>query len=488
MKKDFLKNALAFSLAATLAVTGCSSKGNKTYSSKSKLDAKETRALASEAYIYAYPLVLSEVTMDVMTATPQPSGLKAPLNQISSVKKSPDADFKDIVSPNVDTLYTMGWLDLSTEPLVLSVPDMRDRYYLMQVMDAWTNVIASPGTRTTGNGKSNFAIVGPYWSGNLPEGVQKIQSPTNLVWLGGRIAYKNPKDAVAVGKLQAQLKLYPLSQIGKNYSPPTISDWNINTDTQTPTYVQVANLSPEDFFARFANSLQKNPAALADSPMLAKLSALGITPGQSPRLDSMKPEIAEAFRQGYVDGKAHLDDLVRNPKGEMINGWARLSVVGRYGTDYEQRAVVARIGFGANVQEDAIYPRAFVDAFGDRLTGANSYTLHFAKEQLPPVNGFWSITMYNSDQFFVKNRLNRFAVSSRDKLKYNGDGSLDIYIQANSPGKSRESNWLPAPRDEFNMIARLYWPKESALNGNWQMPAVQKSIESNRISGRDGMD
>jgi hypothetical protein len=271
--------------------------------------ANATRVTAEDAYIYGYPLVLMDVTRAKMTNVPHALGMGAPINQFASVKTFPDATFTDVVSPNADTLYTQAWLDLSKEPLVLSVPDTHGRYYLMPMLDAWTNVFASPGKRTTGTGKGNFAITGPGWTGSLPVGVKEIKSPTDMVWVIGRTQANGKADFPAVNAIQAQYKLTPLSEWGKPYTP---------------------------------------------------------------------------------------------------------------------------------------------------------------------VNAFWSITMYNAKQSFVANPLNRFAIGDRDKLKFNPDGSLDIYLQHDSPGKDKESNWLPADAGSFNVALRMYWPKESALSGAWTPPPIKK--------------
>lgn len=433
----------------------------------------EFRQLANEVFVYAYPLVLMDVTRQVMAARAQP-------NTFSHMRAYPDHTFTDVVSPNADTLYSTAWLDLSREPVVLSVPAMARRYYLMPMLDAWTNVFASPGTRTTGNGPGRYAIVGPHWHGELPADVKEIKAPTDMVWIIGRTQTHGPADYAQVRKLQNQYQLVPLSSSGTNGTqnegqsaaptPPAAAGKRV------PPVEQVAAMGAQTFFSRFAGLLAANPPSSADASMVEKMTRLGIRAGASFDMARLDPATQQAIEAGTKAGLRRIAAAAqhRDP-ASIVNGWVVTRGLGSYGTDYEKRAFVAWVGLGANLDADAMYPMARTDSDGQPLSGANKYVVHFEKGQTPPVNALWSLTLYNERQAFVDNPLGRYAIGDRDKLKPNADGSLDLYIQHDSPGKDKESNWLPAPPDAFNLILRMYWPRDEALSGAWAPPPVQRS-------------
>ena len=450
-----------------IALGACGKSETPPGSAGSAYEAQGLRQLAQEVYVYAYPLVLMDVSRQVLAARTGP-------NQFRHSAAFPDANFTGVVSPNADTLYSTAWLDLKPEPLILSVPDTKGRYYVMQMLDAWTNVFAAPGKRTTGTGKGDFAIVGPEWRGQLPAGMMEIRSPTQLVWLLGRTQTNGVADFAAVNAVQQQYKLTPLSAWTGGDAPsaaaPAVA---ANGDQATPPVVQVRDMDAATFFSRFAALLPDNPPAPDDAPMVEKLARLGIAPGKPFLLDKPDAASARAIQGGAKDGLASIVALAKNtPAG--TNGWNIHRDLGRYGTEYLKRAFVAWMGLGANLPEDAVYPTLRVDAEGQPLTGANRYVLHFDKGQLPPANAFWSLTLYNDRQFFAANPMNRYAVGDRDKLKFNKDGSLDLYVQNASPGKDKEANWLPAPAEGFNLMLRLYWPKAQVLDGSWVPPPLQK--------------
>jgi hypothetical protein len=444
---------------------------------KELVTADEAGKIAVDAYIYGYPLVLMDVTKKVATNVPKAEGEKAPVNQIAHLRAFPDYTFTDVVSPNADTLYSSAWLDLATEPMVLSVPDVGKRYYLMPLLDAWTNVFASPGTRTTGNRKADFAVVGPDWRGKLPLGIQEIKSPTNIVWLIGRTQTDGKRDYANVHVIQDNYMLTPLSAWSKLYSPPTNVPVETGIDMKTPPVDQVARMNAATFFARLNILMKDNPPAAADKNALKRFAAIGVEPGQPFDLKGQDPAVAKGLEQAVRAAQAKIVAEAGRPHGKIVNGWQVISNTGSYGTNYLWRAVVALIGLGANLPEDAVYPHATADAAGQPLTGAHRYVVRFPKGQLPPVGAFWSLTMYNDKQAFVQNPLNRYAIGDRDKLKFNDDGSLSLYIQHNSPGKEKESNWLPAPADSFNLFMRLYWPKKDVVDGAWKMPPIEQRVK-----------
>ncbi len=439
------------------------------------LSADEALKIGTDAYIFGYPLITMEMTKDVMTNVAKPEGTRAPEGQFLNMSKYPNASFHDVTAPNADTLYSVAWLNLSKEPYILQLPNENGRYYLMPMLSAWTNVFEVPGTRTTGTNAQSYAIVGPTWHGKLPDHVVKIQAPTNIVWILGRTyCTGTPEDYAAVHKLQSEYKLFPLSYFGKSYVPAE-GKVNPNIDMKTPVRDQVNNLDAAAYFKMLATSLKLNPPAPADAPMVKELAKIGIVPGQD--FDPSKVS-ADTMQQLNKAVKAGQSRIMQHEKhaGEIVNGWVFSTQTGQYGTDYLQRAFVAYIGLGANLPQDAIYPTATTDSQGNVLNGANHYVIHFDKGQLPPVHGFWSLTMYDAKYFFVDNPLNRYTLSERDKLKSNSDGSIDLYIQHASPDKTKESNWLPAPKGNFSLMFRFYWPKESLIKGEWKLPKINKSV------------
>lgn len=434
---------------------------------------------AIEAYTYAYPLVTMEYTRRVLTNVAEPKGTKAPMGQLGRLRQYPDASFRDVTAPNADTLYTYGFFDVSKEPYVVSLPDLADRYALFPMLDGWTNVFDVPGKRTTGTGAQTYAVTGPGWSGNLPEGLTEYKSPTGMVWLLGRIYCTGTKeDYSAVHKIQDEMSLVPLSAYGKDYTPPA-GNVDPSIDMKTAVRDQVNALSAVEFFTLFCELLKTNPPAAADGPILKKMADIGIVPGQN--FDASKLDVVLQKRVPQI-AFARIMLHFKDSGGDItdINGWAYTTKTGLYGTNYIQRALVTAIGLGANRPQDAVYPTSTKSASGlihREYSGSETYVIRFEKGQLPPVNGFWSITMYDSKYFFVANPLNRYSISPRQDLKVNADGSVDIYLQNESPGKDKESNWLPAPKDKFILMMRLYWPKEgnpSILDGSWVLPPAKK--------------
>ncbi|MFD1218113.1 DUF1254 domain-containing protein [Microbulbifer celer] len=442
------------------------------------ISSDEAKALARDVYLYAYPIVLMDITMRQVTnvADAETMPMRAPINQFAHFRQYPEADSRDVVRFNFDTLYSFAWLDLSEEPMILSLPDTGERYYLMPMLDMWTDVFSVPGTRTTGNRVGHFAIAGPNWDGDLPTGVDLIRAPTPVVWLMGRTQTNGPDDYVNVHKLQDAYRLTPLSRWGQDYSPPEKLPTNPKIDNRTDPLKQVNSLSGVELLTRFSRLLETHPAHFNDYPILFQMQRLGLGPDGEFDPDKLSPAVADAINSAARETIADLQRAVAEGTiGEVQNGWNYLvEGMGTYGTSYRRRALVAMAGLGANLPEDAIYPNAIVDADGDPTSGKHRYVLHFEKGQLPAVNAFWSLTMYDMDGFQVPNPLNRFAIGDRDKLKFNPDGSLDIYIQHESPGKARESNWLPAPEGRFQVMMRMYSPKAEVLREGPRLPPLEK--------------
>ncbi len=440
-----------------------------------KLTEKEAAEIGTDAYIFGYPLVTVEYTRRVTTNAVEPKGLRAPMGQFANARTYPDASFKDVTAPNADTLYSSAWLDLAKEPYILSLPDEGDRYFLIPMLDAWTTVFQVPGKRTTGDKAQKYAITGPNWKGELPKGVTEYKSPTNLVWIIGRTyCTGTPADYEAVHALQDKYSLVPLSAYGKPYTPPK-GKVDPNIDMKTAVRGQVNKLDAGAYFKLMAALMKNNPPTKDDAPMVAKMAKIGLVPGQDFDIGKLDPAVVKGL-QGVP--KPAFEKIMASftKAGTHVNGWMYTTKAGIYGTDYLDRALVTAIGLGANRPQDAIYPTSEADADGKPYSGANNYVMHFDKGQTPPADGFWSLTMYNAEYFFVDNKLNKYTVSPRNALKYNSDGSLDIYIQNESPGTDKEANWLPAPKDKFILMLRLYWPKEkdpSILDGTWKPPAAK---------------
>jgi hypothetical protein len=433
-----------------------------------------------EAYIYGYPLVTMEMTRRVMTNVREPEGTRAPMGQFVRARQYPTPAFKDVTAPNADTLYTTAFIDVGKEPWVLSLPDAHDRYYLFPMLDAWTDVFQVPGKRTTGTGPQTYAITGPGWKGTLPAGVKEYKSPTDMVWLLGRIyCTGTPEDYDTVHKLQDEISLVPLSSYGKPCTPPP-GTVDPSIDMKTAVREQVNAMSVEDYFNLLAKLMKDNPPARSDAPMVKKMAKLGIVPGQPFDTSKLGPVAKDAFS---MVPKIANDKIVGWLKEGIIvgdskfhDGWMYTTETGTYGDNYIQRALVTAIGLGANRPQDAIYPTSEGPSILEHYTGEKKYVMHFNKGELPPVNGFWSLTMYDASYFFVENPINRYSISARQNLKPNDDGSVDLCIQNESPGADKESNWLPAPKDKFILMMRLYWPKEKApslIDGTWKIPQVK---------------
>jgi hypothetical protein len=397
------------------------------------------------------------------------------MGQFIKLRQYPDASFRDVTAPNADTLYTTAFIDVGKEPWVLSIPDMKDRYFLMPMLDGWTNVFQVPGKRTTGTGAQTYAITGPGWKGTLPPGVKEYKSPTSIVWILGRIyCTGTPEDYAAVHALQDQFALVPLSSYGKPYTPPA-GTVDPSIDMKTAVREQVNRMDAVSYFNLLAQLMKANPPAAADAPELTKFAKIGLVPGKDFDASKLDADFVKRIPQVAFDRimlQFKVGKSIRN-----INGWMYDSETGVYGTDYLNRAFVAAIGLGANRIQDAVYPTSLKDAEGKAYDGANKYVIHIPKGQLPPVRGFWSVTMYDANYFFVANPINRYSISARQNLKANPDGSIDLYVQNQSPGADKESNWLPAPKDKFILMLRMYWPNEkppSIINGTWKPPACKK--------------
>jgi hypothetical protein len=444
-----------------------------TAQARSSISSEEASAIGLDAYIYFYPLLSMDITRKQITNIEPGKGFGGPANMFANIPEYPPADFKGVVRSNFDTLYSSAWLDLTREPLVISVPDTDGRYYLLPMLDMWTDVFASPGWRTTGTREGSFLVAPPGWTGTVPEDMAHIPAPTPWVWIIGRTKTDGPPDYDAVHKIQEGFKITPLSEWGRTPTPVAVKS-DPSVDMKTPPKAQVDGMPAGEYFAYAAELLKLHAPHITDQPIIAQLEKIGIVPGQSFDISTLDPDVRTALEAapGLAQElmKWKLPTIAR-----VVNGWSmNTDTMGVYGNYYLKRAIIAQQGLGANLPEDAIYPLNLADEAGQPLDGANNYTIHFDEGATPPVNGFWSITLYDDDGFQVGNDFNRFAVSSWMPFESNPDGSLDLYFQHESPGPDKEANWLPAPTGSFTLTMRLYAPTSDALTGKWNPPPVKR--------------
>ena len=431
--------------------------------------------LGMEAYVYGFPLVMMDVTNRVETAVSKAGEYSAPFNQFLRMRGFVSPDFKNVVRISVNSVWSASMLDLDKEPLILSYPDSNGRYFVIQLMNNWTDDFGSVGTRTTGNGAGRFLIAGPKWNGAAPADVKDIyRCTTRYGWALVQMSAAGPQDFPAIHKLQDQLTLTPLSAWGRPYTPPDNVPIDPEVDLTATPYDQVRLMTGEMFFSRLAMLLKDNPPYPADAPMLEKLKRIGVEPGKPFDRKSIDPAILQGLNRAPAE--VWFKFATGPYTAKTVNGWQNILNLGRYGTDYSTRAFVAWFGLGALTSDDAVYPSAVIDGDGDALDGSKKYVLRFTKDEIPPSeSGVWSVSPYR-ENFYVRNALERYGVTSGMPLKYNPDGSLDIYIQATSPGMDKEANWLPCPPSGmFNLTIRVYQPKQPLKDGTYKVPPVRKA-------------
>lgn len=428
----------------------------------------DLRTLAYEAFVYLYPLVTMDVTR--LQSRNVPAGVApgtGPPNQFSHLRSFPAADFRAVVRPNFDTLYSSAWLDLTAGPVKLTAPDTDDRYYMLPCLDMWTDVFANPGKRTTGTDAAEWVVVGPGYGGELPAGLPVITAPTPHVWIIGRTQTNGVADYPAVHAVQDGYAVTPLGDAPEVRVDP---DHDVTTEPLTT----VNGMAALDFFAYAAELLTVNPPHLTDFSQLARIAKLGIRPGRPFDASRFTGDERRQIEAGRTDAMADMTASLPTI-GRSVNGWTVMTEqIGVYGNAYFKRAVVTLVGLGANPPEDAVYPLLNADADGDAVTGDRNYVIHFAADALPPVSAFWSVTMYDAEGYQVANELDRFALGDRDALTYGSDGSLTLYVQHANPGPERESNWLPAPLGPLGVTMRLYAPRAEVLDGRWVPPVVTR--------------
>ena len=428
---------------------------------------------AVQTYIYGFPMIVMDLTREQMTAVSKPDGMNAPVNQFGVMSSFPDVTFRAIPRTGLDSLFATSWVDLGDEPMVLSIPDTSGRYYVIALFDYWSNVFASIGSRTTGMEAGHYLIAGPGWQGEVPEDIDGVyHSPTRWVWVNGQMRADGKREEKITTALQEQYLLTPFSKWGRPYTPPAEVPLAQVTVPKIAPPDQIKKMTAQQFFGRLAQLMGDNPPAPADNPLVDKLKGLGVVPGEDFDISKLTPGQRKALERA-MNAFGLLEKGVQ--KLETNQGWIVIPPnFANYGTDYVTRAGIALIGLGGIWPADILYPTAFLDSKDKPLDGSKKYVLHFDKGMTPPAKVVWSVSMYDPDGFYVPNSIDRYNVASRMPLAYNQDGSLDLYIQSESPGPEKEANWLPAPSSgPFNLVTRIFWPENQALNGEWQMPGVK---------------
>jgi hypothetical protein len=424
----------------------------------------DARSIARDGYLYGYPLVLMGITKQIATAASSPG-------QFVHMLSGPTPVFRIVVAPNGDTRYSSAWVDLSAEPQILHVPDADGRYFVAQVMDAWTDVIADPTPRIADSSPANYVLVGPDWKGVAGPGQRLVRSSTNDVWILARTRARPDDPPEALTAIQEQYTVTPLSRFGDtSYEPPRgiLREPNVPTGPTPPSLV--AAMSAEVFFARLAAALGKNPPRASDAPIVDRLARIGVVPGKAFDAAQLDAARRTALDDGVRDARALLDRY-DPPSVPHVNGWRWTKNTGRFGTGYTYRAYIAQTLLAANLPEDAVYPETSADANGAPLTGDRRYTMHFDATQLPPAKAFWSLTLYSPDHYLVPNAIDRYTLRDAN-LKRNADGSIDVTIQHDTPAGDK-TNWLPTPAGPFVVTLRMYWPLGAGLDGTYRVPAIR---------------
>ena len=438
----------------------------------------QAQQIGADAYVYGIPLLEFQRQRATQTSVTVPNNLSdAPINQLGNQRKLADAAHQVFVAPNNDTLYTMAHLDLHKGPLVLHVPKItHHRYYVFEFLDPYTNVFHYVGTRTTGDGAGNFVIVGPRFHAKLPAGLHVIRAAYNEVWLCGRTLVYGPSDLTATHQVQRGYKLIPLKQfekVGLAYRPPRPGKI-VTTHTASTIPTGLA------FYDALGDALAHNPPPTRDQAILSELKTAGIGPGQHPSHENLPPAVTAGLKAAVAAGPATVFAIRSSiiiPSELKHHGWyVAPRDIGNFGTDYNLRAIVAVYGLAANLPVEAMYPVGSFDSSGALLDGANRYVIHIPKRDLPPVHYYWSFTAYNKDLYLVSNPISRYAINQfTPGVKYNKDGSLDIYVQSTAPA-GHVSNWLPSPKSgQFEVILRMYGPKASALHDTYNYPPITKT-------------
>lgn len=460
--RRFLTIGLPLATLGLLAVSACRQTGARTLSSA------DAQALAKEAYIYAYaPVYMERQRRNMVSVDADRGDASAPENSFGNVRALGSPAFKTIVMPNNDTLYSSAWIDLSKGPFLLEVPPMGDRYFTFQMMDAFSNTFDYVGARATGKQGGRFLLAAPGWAGIPPEGVDKVfVAPTSRIWIAARFGVRGEADLAAAHKVQDSIRLTDLN--GKPVAGANPGFAPLAPPETWPT---------DQFFTVFGDILKETPTPDAAKLLVAKFRAIGLTREGGYNPAGLPKDVMAAIDAGAREGFAAIQAA---KLGDTANGWDFSMKNGRFGEDYLVRSAIAFRSLAGNAPEEAIYFNADKDVSGQPLDGANHYTMRFEKGQLPPVDGFWSLTMYDGKTFFmVENPKRRYSIGNQTPgLKFAPDGSLTLYIQHQSPGADEEANWLPAPAGSFDVHLRTYIPQKPLLDGSYKLPPLVREAAS----------
>lgn len=460
--------ALALSLTLQMAGDVRAQTAAASESAAPSAPPEEARAIAKDAFIYAYPMLYDYKTMYEQAVDPKAKGYVGGFGKFRNYSQPYGPENKEIVTPNNDTPYSWAWLDLRREPWVLTVPAIPDnRYYVFQWIDLFTYNFAYVGSRTTGEGAGHYLFAGPDWKGETPKGIDKVfRSETDFIVTLGRTALDGPSDVKKMQAIQKGYKLTALSAFEHREAPPpapklNFPKWN-EADAMSIDFISYLN-----FLLQFTQ-----PGAPSEMELMQRFARIGIAPGQPFNAATLSPEMRQAIEAGVADGKAAIADAVKHTTSSYDLFGTRQDLNG----DYTRRAVAAAMGIYGNTKDEAVYVGTRLNADHQQLLGTQAYVIHFDKKDLPPAKFFWSMTMYDLPaRHLVANPIKRYSIGDRTKgLKYGADGSLDIYVQHASPGPDKQSNWLPAPEGPYDLIARIYGPDEAVFNGTWTFPVPQK--------------
>lgn len=438
----------------------------------------QIRKAGVQAYIYGLPIVLMDRTSQVLTRTSDINSEGRLMNQLMHAPELRDHRFKAVVRPNNDTLPSSAFLNLKQEPMVLSVPEVKNRYFSFAFLDAWTNSFTSRGTKSISGKKGvkypvHYFITGPEWKGEVPTGMEHISSPTNLVWLLGRTEVRDEEDLKNAIAYQKQYQLMPFSKFGTGFKPVFLARSTTYKALGVTPKEQVEEMTADVFFSTLMRMMKDNPPPAADLEALSAMKAIGLDYEEGFDFSKLPAEVQKGLSEALPLARKTLIEYRKriSSKAQWSPDPTKVPL-GDYGTRYVVRAIVANVGFGALKNEEAVYQGARTDSNGEMLTGQKRYVIRFKKGMTPPVNAFWSISLYDKDGYYVDNEIKRYKVGSNNSLKYNDDGSLNIYIQHTRPEGEKARNWLPSPKTVFNLNLRMYWPKAEILEGQWKAPAV----------------
>lgn len=467
-----MKNLIAFFIIALLAITACKKdqSKDKQITADTSISSDSITAITKEAWIYGYPIFYNYKTI-YASALNKKDRSYAGFNKFKNFAMSATPADTLVITINNDTPYSMASLDVTNEPVVLEVPKIEnDRYYVMQFVDLYTFNYEYIGTRATGNNPGKYLIAGPDWKGETPKGINKVlRSETNLIFLVGRTQLHDPSDVANLKKIQAQYKLVPLHEYTKQAAPQEkkhnlpLPVWK-ESDYSSPQFINVLNAL-----------LQYASEDSSEKELRTRFAKIGIVPGVSFDSSKYPPETIKAIEKGITEAKQELESNLNN-----VTDFANLfGTRAQLKNNYLTRAVAAAAGIYGNTNIEAVYTGSSTDKNKQPLLGNNNYVIKFSKDQLPEAKYFWSITMYNlPKRFLVSNPINRYSIGNKTKgLKYEPNGDLIIYLQNTSPGKDKESNWLPTPKDEkFMFVTRIYGPKPDVINNVWKMslPEISK--------------